>query len=76
MIINQISQISEIQRHKIFQQSVKDKYLFKLFLKSKILQLFQMSEAQKHKVFPKGGRQKQCSTAIISDEIRGTDVSR
>ena len=31
-----------------------DKYLFKQFLKSKILQLFQMSEAQEHKVFPKG----------------------
>ena len=41
-------------KHKIFQQSVKDKYLFKQFLKSKILQLFQMSEAQEHKVFPKG----------------------
>ena len=53
-IINQISQISEIPKHKIFQQSVKDKYLFKQFLKSKILQLFQMSEAQEHKVFPKG----------------------
>ena len=51
-IINQISQISEIPKHKIFQQSVKDEYLS--FLKSKILQLFQMSEAQEHKVFPKG----------------------